>query len=440
MLLVTRVRVHTSAMLLVTGLLWSGCSPDGFAIGIPQLSAPESSVDLGSIPLEVDVPFEVPFDNVGYGDAIAVVTLSDDEAFEGPSELRIPARSPGVYRGTVFIEVPDPRLLTVTAAVGDSTATVEVSVAGQLDQDADGFQSSLAGGPDCNDTNPAINPDAVEDCNGIDDDCNGTIDDPADPITWYADSDGDGFGDPDAPLDAGCFAPTGHVADATDCNDDDPTVHPNRPEIWYDGVDQDCDGNDDDRDLDGFPVDEDCNDLEPSAFPGGTEIEDGIDQDCDGVVDEDFVMRGNVAFSEVHTQPSIALGKYIEIYNLGPYGIDPGLLELNGVPITGPFVMTPGQIGVICDEDDRLQNGNIDCSGEAPIPEIGVVELTLAGSVLDEVDLAVVPTGPAAAADIDFPALGPDTNDVGGAWCPSSDEAPSGDFGSPNALPSTLCD
>jgi hypothetical protein len=432
-------RVHV--LLLAVVVCTAACAPDGFAVGVPSIAAPADTVDLGNLPLDVQTPFEIPFENVGYGDALATVTFTPaDAAFDGPRQFRIPARSQAPYRGNVRLDVPTPRLVTITAAVGDSVARVEVRVAGQLDQDGDGFLSVAAGGPDCNDLDPGINPDAVETCDGVDEDCNGTVDDPAEPIVWYADSDADGFGDVNAPLLAGCATPSGHVANALDCDDTDSAVNPSRPEIWYDGVDQDCDGNDDDRDGDGVPVDVDCNDLEPSAFPGGIEVEDGIDQDCDGVVDEDFASRGNLVISEVHTQPSIPTGKYIEIFNLGPNGIDPGLLALNGVPIAAPFVLVPGQVGVLCDEDDRLQNGNIDCSGEAPIPESGVLALTLNGQVLDEVDLAIVPTSFATAADIDFPSLDPDDNDVPGAWCPSAEEALSGDAGTPNALPPTLCD
>ncbi|MCB9762970.1 MAG: VCBS repeat-containing protein [Alphaproteobacteria bacterium] len=37
-----------------------------------------------------------------------------------------------------------------------------------------------------------------------------------------------------------------------DCDDDDPAVYPGATEIWYDGIDQDCDGNDGDQDGDGY--------------------------------------------------------------------------------------------------------------------------------------------------------------------------------------------
>jgi hypothetical protein len=72
---------------------------------------------------------------------------------------------------------------------------------------------------DCNDASVAVNPGATEVCNGIDDDCDGFIDD-ADPsvtgqATWYADVDGDGFGDAAADS-VDCIQPIGYVANSTD--------------------------------------------------------------------------------------------------------------------------------------------------------------------------------------------------------------------------------
>jgi len=63
--------------------------------------------------------------------------------------------------------------------------------------------------------------------------------------TFYADHDGDGFGNSDQSVKA-CSAPPGFVTDFTDCNDLNPTIHPGAKEICN-GIDDDCD----------FSIDED---------------------------------------------------------------------------------------------------------------------------------------------------------------------------------------
>lgn len=40
---------------------------------------------------------------------------------------------------------------------------------------------------------------------------------------YYADTDGDGYGDPEVASDWSCFAPEGYVEDDTDCDDTDPS-------------------------------------------------------------------------------------------------------------------------------------------------------------------------------------------------------------------------
>ena len=174
----------------------------------------------------------------------------------------------------------------------------------------------VADSSDCDDGESSVHPGADEYCNGLDDDCDGDTDedDALDADTWYADVDGDGFGDA-ASSTVACAAPSGSVADGTDCDDGESSIHPGADE-YCNGVDDDCDGTvDEDDALDastwyadadgdgygdafssapacsqptGFVADSsDCDDSRPSIYPGADEYCDGADSDCDGVADED---------------------------------------------------------------------------------------------------------------------------------------------------------
>ena len=143
---------------------------------------------------------------------------------------------------------------------------------------------------DCNDDDDSIHPGAIEICNGIDDNCNSDVDEGLS-MTWYIDSDMDGFGDSSVSKDT-CAMPAGFVANMSDCDDTDPNIHPNAVEIC-DGIDNNCDTEidlDDDDLVDMEVPDPSCKDttvfldgsgmatLNPSDLDDGSSDNCGIDE------------------------------------------------------------------------------------------------------------------------------------------------------------------
>ena len=182
-------------------------------------------------------------------------------------------------------------LLSVLACtketVNDSTPVEETGTA-PVDADQDGFVSS----EDCDDSNGAINPDAAEICDGVDNDCSGMIDDNAtDAQTWFQDLDKDGFGD-DATATLSCEMPEGFVAQGGDCDDKQPLFYPGAEETCTDDYDYNCDGSvgRTDADEDGFAACEECDDSNASINPGAEEYCDGVDNDCNGTLDDDYAL------------------------------------------------------------------------------------------------------------------------------------------------------
>ncbi len=185
-----------------------------------------------------------------------------------------------------------------------------------VDADGDGYTSDV----DCDDNDWQVHPGAIEACDGLDNDCDGTVDedfdedtdgqatcagdcDDADPTIYLGameipydgidqdcdgedvvDADGDGF----RAVEAG----------GNDCDDTNADVNPSEREIPKNGLDDDCRGGDDiDGDHDGYgDVDwggDDCDDSRADVHPGAIETCEGLDNDCDGMVDEDFDLDGD---------------------------------------------------------------------------------------------------------------------------------------------------
>ncbi|MCB9745992.1 MAG: putative metal-binding motif-containing protein [Alphaproteobacteria bacterium] len=157
-------------------------------------------------------------------------------------------------------------LLALPACVVDTSIVKNVTdtndcepVIGWLDEDGDGYgggepqalcaplEGHVDVDGDCDDDDASIHPDALEVCDGVDQDCDGDVDEDAEGVqTFWADEDGDGFGGEEL---IACEQPEGSVTLPGDCDDSDAGVNPGVEETC-DGVDQDCDG-----DIDEDPTD-----------------------------------------------------------------------------------------------------------------------------------------------------------------------------------------
>jgi MYXO-CTERM domain-containing protein len=149
----------------------------------------------------------------------------------------------------------------------------------------DGYAESEG---DCDDDDEFTYPGAPELCDLKDNDCDDKEDEDLVDLTWYRDGDSDEYGTELETLED-CARPDGFVLEPGDCDDNDPDIYPGAEEIWYDDVDQDCDGESDfDQDGDGFDLEDECDDTDPEINPDAEEIwYDDIDQDCDGESDFD---------------------------------------------------------------------------------------------------------------------------------------------------------
>jgi putative metal-binding protein/type IX secretion system substrate protein len=244
-------------------------------------------------------------DGDGYSDGSSVFQCNQPAYYKLPGQLIATSGDCNDYDASVHpgaVEIPDDGI--------DQNCNGYDLRAWYFDYDGDGYGSSfpiysefaapglVLNNSDCNDFDASIHPGATEiPDDGIDQDCDGY-----DVKTWYADLDGDGYG-----YFYGWYGlyvysntqPPGFVANYSDCNDFDPSIHSGATEIPDDGIDQDCDGydlktwyldNDGDgygnpsvtqlanAQPEGYVADHtDCDDSNAAVHPGATG-----DANCDG--------------------------------------------------------------------------------------------------------------------------------------------------------------
>lgn len=245
------------------------------------------------------------------------------------------------------------------------------------DADSDGFgdaavvkNSCLAAAPvgfaadstDCDDTNAAINTAATEVCDNVDNDCTGVADDGLTFTDYFADADGDGFGNQASSINTcDLAAPTGYVNDNTDCDDTNAAINTAASEVC-DDVDNDCSGIADDglptftyfvdADGDGFgnadeflescetsapgsyvTNDTDCDDTNNAVNPDAVDVAlDGIDNNCDGILDavNDIVQKNWKLFPNPTTGMLNIQFEYTGKLNVEVFRVD-GVRQAKGV-------------------------------------------------------------------------------------------------------------
>ena len=262
----------------------------------------------------------------------------------------------GLTAGTYSVTVTTPTGgCSVTGSYTVAEGAANVTYYADADGDTYGDASSsvqactlplpagyVSNSTDCDDGNAAVNLGATEVCNGIDDNCDTQIDEGVQ-STYYADVDGDTYGDAGTSIQA-CTSPAGYVADNTDCDDNNSSVNPVGVDICGNGIDEDCSGSDCpipgctdanacnydasattddgscliasleyfyDNDGDGYgygdplsgslfctPQDApwsltntDCDDFDNAINPAATEICNGMDDNCNGTADDGLVFE-----------------------------------------------------------------------------------------------------------------------------------------------------
>lgn len=193
--------------------------------------------------------------------------------------------------------------------------------------------------------------------------------------TFYADTDGDGYGDPNNTV-LDCFAPTGYVSNDQDCDDTNSAIYPTAP--CNDGNDCtindvldancNCSGTFADDDGDGV-----CNAND--VCPGG---DDNVDSDGDGIPDYCDCTIGSAPFGS-GTLTHSGSGSSSESFSFGAADRDPSFT------VSGMNARTNGNPNNRFDEQVTITyvdaNGNTQTYGTYLGSNVSSVSVSLTGNI-----------------------------------------------------------
>jgi hypothetical protein len=329
-------------------------------------------VDFGNVEVNSISSATIKAQNNGAGELV-IDNITIEAPFLVSATTPIPVSSGSSYQFTVRFHPEDFGVFTGTMTVewstgGEAQAPFTCDFSGSVTDDADndGYVNVDAGGDDCDDDDPAVNPGATESWyDGFDQNCDGVSD---------FDQDGDGYESKVFNEDPS--------AGGGDCQDVDPTINPDATDIPYDGVDTDCSGGSDfDQDGDGYSSADyggtDCNDDESTVNPVATETFDGLDNDCDGVNDDgatadgaDVLIMG--ANADDGAGNSVAVSDFD---NDGNTDLIVGVWYYNYAAATGTSGVSQGAVAVFMNEGwtdgDDVTNGDNYLEGANAKDEFG---------------------------------------------------------------------